>query len=601
MGVTAMEWSRNPVEFEMLEPRLLFDGGSFLALDYYPTDQDLVWKENVEIVDNLTRQLMGTTGEETFNGFGVFGGTVVPRRVITTTAAPGEMNYEYVLSGASGIQLFGSSFTDGTNVTLESFTPAQQIAPATVNIGQTVTSTVALSGSGSEGGVAFTESGTDVLTFSAVGWETLTLPAGTFQTVKTISTQTKSFTRTFTGGSVQSITDTAATTTWLVFGVGPVKVQERQTEVVDGVTTTDQTVRKHLTAFSNAEPSIPSMAGDFTGTGRDSVIFRTTGGDWFVVAVKGSPTFWGHWDPTVDWVDIRVADLNNDGADDIIGRANNTGQWWAGISNGSSFINRFMGAWSTSVIWLDVQAADLNGDGAVDVFGRTHTGHWWAGISTGTSLINIPLGVWATTVTWSDVRATDLNNDGRADVIGRVAETGQWWAGIANFSGTLLVNHAMGAWSPALNWMDVQVADINADGRVDVIGRAAETGQWWAGLNNVTGTAFANLFLTAWSNSVAWVDVRVGDYNHDNRDDVVGRTDQGEWWAGLSTGGAFSNQKMGQWSTAVRWTRLRAGDLTADGFTDVFGSIAGTDVFWAGVVVGAPTVQFQNQLYTGTP
>ena len=97
-----------------------------------------------------------------------------------------------------------------------------------------------------------------------------------------------------------------------------------------------------------------------------------------------------------------VADINADNKDDIIGRVQSTGQWWAGISNGNTINNIYLGTWSTAVTWLDIMIADINADNKDDIIGRTDYGQWWAGISNGNTISNQKLGTWAT-ITWNNV------------------------------------------------------------------------------------------------------------------------------------------------------------------------------------------------------
>jgi hypothetical protein len=46
------------------------------------------------------------------------------------------------------------------------------------------------------------------------------------------------------------------------------------------------------------------------------------------------------------------------------------------------------------------------------------------------------------------------------------------------------------------------VGDFNNDGRIDLAGRVAETGQWWVAVSN--GSQFANQLWTTWSMAVTW-------------------------------------------------------------------------------------------------
>jgi FG-GAP repeat len=61
----------------------------------------------------------------------------------------------------------------------------------------------------------------------------------------------------------------------------------------------------------------------------------------------------------VTWVDVQVGDFNGDGKADIVGRVQQSGQWWAGISNGSFFNNSLWATWNPNVTWVDVHTGDF--------------------------------------------------------------------------------------------------------------------------------------------------------------------------------------------------------------------------------------------------
>jgi hypothetical protein len=255
-----------------------------------------------------------------------------------------------------------------------------------------------------------------------------------------------------------------------------------------------------------------------------------------------------------------VGDFNHDNKSDIIGRVKETGQWWLATSTGTSFTNSLWATWSPAVTWVDVKVGDFNGDGSADIAGRVlQTGQWWVSLSGGSTASGTSLWTsWSPKVSWVDVQVGDFNGDGSADLAGRVSQTGQWWVAISNGS-TAFTNQLWGAWSPAVTWVDVKVGDFNGDGFTDIIGRVAQTGQWWVAFSNGS-SAFSNGLFAVWSTAVTWVDVQVGDFNADGRDDITGRVSStGQWWTSLSQGTTSTTSLWDTWSTAVTWADVHSG------------------------------------------
>jgi hypothetical protein len=205
--------------------------------------------------------------------------------------------------------------------------------------------------------------------------------------------------------------------------------------------------------------------GDLNGDGKADVIGRVLQtGQWWASLSNGatalSTSLWATWSPAVTWVDVRIGDLNGDGKADIIGRVLQSGQWWASLSNGSTALSTSLWAtWSPAVTWVDVRIADLNGDGNADIIGRVlQSGQWWAGISNGSAFTNSLWATWSTAVTWVDVQVGDFNGDGKSDITGRVLQNGQWWTGISN--GSAFTTSLWTTWATAVTWTGVRSGDF---------------------------------------------------------------------------------------------------------------------------------------------
>jgi autotransporter-associated beta strand protein len=334
------------------------------------------------------------------------------------------------------------------------------------------------------------------------------------------------------------------------------------------------------------------------GTGNDVVLATTksdiagrvsSSGEWWVGLSTGSSfanSKWTNWNPNVTWVDVQTGDFTGDGHEDIVGRVLQSGEWWVAVSNGSNgFTSSKWDTWSPNVTWVDVKVGDFNGDGKMDITGRVlQSGEWWTGVSTGSSFTTSKWAAWSTVVTWADVQVGDFSGDGKADIAGRALQSGEWWVGVS--SGSSFAASKWATWSPAVTWVDVRVGDFNGDGKADITGRVSQSGEWWTGLSN--GSIFNTTRWAIWNPNVTWVDVRVGDFDGNGKSDITGRVLQtGEWWTALSTGSSFNTTLWDTWSPNVTWVDVQVGDFNGDGKADITGRVLGSGEWWTAVSSGS--------------
>jgi hypothetical protein len=326
------------------------------------------------------------------------------------------------------------------------------------------------------------------------------------------------------------------------------------------------------TTWAPTPTLVDELVGDFNGDGRQDLAVRdSSSGAWFVALADGHGGFlpaqlWDRWTPggANVWTDVQVGHFDGSGRAEIVGRHKPSGQWWVDLSTGTQFVARFWTAWaadSQALHWVDVHVGDLTGNGLDDLVGRVReSGEWWVGLSTGSSFRNVKWTTWNPTVTWVDVHLGDLTGNGKADIVGRVLESGQWWAGISDGLG--FTNSLWAVWSTAVTWVDVQFGDFNGDGKLDVAGRVLQNGRWWVGTS--TGHSFNNTSLwMAWAQTpgITWVDVQSGDFTGSGFTDIIGRVlETGEWFVAVPNGSsAFTVTQWTAWSPDVTWIGVKHG------------------------------------------
>lgn len=306
-----------------------------------------------------------------------------------------------------------------------------------------------------------------------------------------------------------------------------------------------------------------------------STIVGRAGGQWYAAVGSGN-TFKTR--ATVGWsdlayVDVRAADVNGDGLDDLIGRETLTGIWRVSLKLDDDVYTtaRNFGAWATNVSWQNVRVGDFNGDGRADVAGRNGTtGIWQVGLSQGTKFTTTSwLAAWATNGNWVDVFAADMTGDGLDDLIGRNAANGQWNVLVGN--GVKFTGAVWKTWSTAV-WSATQVGDVNGDGRADVVSRAT-SGLVYAALS--TGTTLGN--AAAWTTSAVpagtWTDVKMADMTGDGKQDLLARIGN-TWYVAVSNGSRFVTVQWGTWPAGT-YVDVVVGDFNGDGRLDLAGRSAG--------------------------
>lgn len=303
----------------------------------------------------------------------------------------------------------------------------------------------------------------------------------------------------------------------------------------------------------------PRLVGDVNGDGRADIVGFGDDGVWlslstgsggfgeaaFVIADLGFNQGW-----RIDHHPRFLADVNGDRRMDVVGFGDDG--VWVATSTGDGFAppSIWMGDFAENAGGWRVdqhprELADVNGDGMADIVGFRNDGAW---VSLGTGAGFTQPGLWVADfgfdaggwrVDKHPRLLGDVNGDGNADIVG-FGDAGVWVSlstGAGFTPPTLWIeNFGFDAGGWRVDQHPRMLADVNGDGRMDVIG-FGNLGVYRA---ISTGSSFTGFLLDVPNFAIkrgSWkVDKHprfLADVTGDHLDEVVGFGDAGVWVGNL--------------------------------------------------------------------
>nr|WP_228530607.1 MULTISPECIES: VCBS repeat-containing protein [Myxococcaceae] len=269
---------------------------------------------------------------------------------------------------------------------------------------------------------------------------------------------------------------------------------------------------------------------------------------------------------------VVVADLNGDGRPDVAG---------IGGYGVSVWLNQGGGAFAPEVVYAlsfgrELAAADVNGDGRVDLVGtgRDTSARAAVGVllNRGSGAFNAPVLYTVGDSSGGEpprrLIATDRTGDGRPDLVMLRNSDNAYPDGAL----TLMTNSGSGTFSVSANvtgpgLYDLDAADLNADGKADVV---VSTGQ---GVGVYLTQANGALGARVDSGSPTVSLVRIADVNGDGKPDVVAPTSDTTQVLLNPGTGVFGAAKLTSQSFAAQ--NMVAADVNGDAKPDLVGFLPG--------------------------
>lgn len=209
------------------------------------------------------------------------------------------------------------------------------------------------------------------------------------------------------------------------------------------------------------------------------------------------------------WKPVGTGDFNGDGQPDIVWQNETTGQNAVWYMNGTIMFAGALIQSAGDLSWRIVGVADFNGDRKPDLLWQNSTlGLNAVWLMNNTTPIAYTLITSAGDPNWRIVATGDLNRDGKTDILLRNQSTGQnavWYMNGTDLAAGDLIKMANGSEANETDqdWQIVGTADLDGDGKLDLLWRHAVLGTsvaWFlnGGVVTTTGYVGRQEFDTSW-------------------------------------------------------------------------------------------------------
>ena len=253
-------------------------------------------------------------------------------------------------------------------------------------------------------------------------------------------------------------------------------------------------------------------------------------------------------------------DFNGDGIADIFWRNATDGRAEIALGNSDGVIEIN----SKSSDW-NAQLGDFNGDGAKDTLWRNAmTGAVTVALSDASGNQGMVNNLAAKGSAWL-THVGDFNGDGRDDILWRKPSVGSVAIGISDAAGQQ--DRLVSYFDKGAAWQ-VFVGDFNGDGRDDMLWRRGSDGASKIVFTNAQGTQESVVNAVPFKRFSAW-QVQIADLNNDGRDDILWRkSSDGTVKIGISGADGKQASSVNHFAKFMAWTAT-LGDFNGDGGTDI--------------------------------
>ncbi|MBF0634165.1 MAG: FG-GAP repeat protein [Nitrospinae bacterium] len=304
-------------------------------------------------------------------------------------------------------------------------------------------------------------------------------------------------------------------------------------------------------------------------------------------------------------VKAPISDFDGDGKSDIVFRDVASGQTAVWMMNGASVTSNALtstnaGVYTSTTGWQAQGIGDFDGDGKNDLLWRdAESGQVAVWMMNGVDVVTSAMTSLNPGAGWLVQGIGDFDGDGKSDILWRDASTGQtaiWFMSGATVTSSSNTNVSAGAYTATAGWQVHGVGDFNGDNKSDILWRQIETGRtaiWFMSGASKVGGKHTSVQAGAYTSTTGWQIHGVGDFNGDGKADILWRNAESGgtvvWFMNgvKRTGRANTSVQLGAYTSATGWHVQAVGDFDGDGKSDVLVRYAGTGQTYVWLMNGA--------------
>ena len=280
-----------------------------------------------------------------------------------------------------------------------------------------------------------------------------------------------------------------------------------------------------------------------------------------------------------DWTGMGVGDVNGDGQVELVAvRDFDSDIYVFSIATNGRFrqLARYTGFESGSK-FADLAVGDVDDDGIDEIVVSRHLdGHQFMFnvTSNWVFLVGGRDKIWNPSINWAGIGIGDLRNDGREEIV----TLSNHWGNILDFAmwkGQFLLSGILNGISPNYEWAAVDVGDVDNDGDDEVVAVRNFDGDFFIYEAGPNGTYVEVARERRPGRRARWADIEIADINGDGRNEIIAARNRSEDFyiyefsgSGLDCIGTFS-------TPGPDWKRIESIDFNGDGRDDIIA--AGSD------------------------